>query len=400
MNKPSSFQLLKSLIAPLPVEDFLEQYFEQKHLLLQNKGRSNFDEFLTIKDLDDLLQIGILPPQAVKLVKTNYLSFNEWTSLEKQAHQVKVDIQRIFSHLQKGHSLSLIAVNRFLPKLQRWIEAFQVEMLSNARANVYITPPKAQAFARHYDTHDVFVLQIAGTKHWKVYDQITALPDETMKYNNSTIHLDNAIPKAEFTLQKGDLLYIPRGMAHEALTTNTTSIHISIGLNTLMVKHLVTHMSKIVANQVFFRKSILNFDDELLKKDLKEKLIAFVDNADINDLLEETTLQFLKSSHQNHRSNGLQQFLQQSTISEDTVVSKRIDGIYELKKVGRFIIVQFNHHQLKLPFFLEDVLESIFHQETIIVKDIKGNIKTTDKIKIVQQLVNKGLIIVNDSTQH
>ena len=32
--------------------------------------------------------------------------------------------------------------------------------------NAYITPPENQGFAAHYDTHDVFVLQVSGSKRW------------------------------------------------------------------------------------------------------------------------------------------------------------------------------------------------------------------------------------------
>jgi hypothetical protein len=35
--------------------------------------------------------------------------------------------------------------------------------------NLYLTPLGAQGFDPHYDTHEVFVLQIEGTKHWRLY---------------------------------------------------------------------------------------------------------------------------------------------------------------------------------------------------------------------------------------
>ena len=37
-------------------------------------------------------------------------------------------------------------------------------------ANLYLTPPRAQAFPPHFDTHDVFILQLEGSKQWRIYD--------------------------------------------------------------------------------------------------------------------------------------------------------------------------------------------------------------------------------------
>ena len=47
---------------------------------------------------------------------------------------------------------------------------------SRAQTNIYLTPPDAQGFAARWDTHDVFVLQVAGRKQWTVYDAKVTLP--------------------------------------------------------------------------------------------------------------------------------------------------------------------------------------------------------------------------------
>ena len=38
--------------------------------------------------------------------------------------------------------------------------------------NAYITPPQNRGFAAHYDVHDVFVLQIAGRKTWRIHEPV------------------------------------------------------------------------------------------------------------------------------------------------------------------------------------------------------------------------------------
>ena len=40
--------------------------------------------------------------------------------------------------------------------------------------NMYLTPPGTQGFAPHYDDVEVFILQLEGKKHWRVYEPRTA----------------------------------------------------------------------------------------------------------------------------------------------------------------------------------------------------------------------------------
>ena len=44
------------------------------------------------------------------------------------------------------------------------------------QANSYVTPPSSRGFSAHYDVHDVFVLQLAGRKHWTIHAPVLARP--------------------------------------------------------------------------------------------------------------------------------------------------------------------------------------------------------------------------------
>lgn len=72
--------------------------------------------------------------------------------------------------------------------------------------------------APHYDDVEVFVLQLEGSKSWKLYHPIQNLPREHSG-DFDRDELDE--PFMELTLQPGDLMYLPRGVIHEARTSNT-----------------------------------------------------------------------------------------------------------------------------------------------------------------------------------
>ena len=58
----------------------------------------------------------------------------------------------------------------------------------------------------HHDTHDVFVLQVAGEKHWRVYDPLLELPLKNQRWSKELGEAGPAV--LELTLRAGDTLYL------------------------------------------------------------------------------------------------------------------------------------------------------------------------------------------------
>ena len=54
----------------------------------------------------------------------------------------------------------------------------EIALGQRLNVNAYMTFGPGGAFAMHYDSHDVFVLQVHGSKHWFIYDQPEAAPIE------------------------------------------------------------------------------------------------------------------------------------------------------------------------------------------------------------------------------
>lgn len=98
-------------------------------------------------------------------------------------------------------------------------------------ANVYLTPPKSQGFAPHYDDIEAFVLQIEGKKEWTLYEPRSE--DEKLPRESSGNFEQGEIgePYLSVVLSPGDLLYFPRGFIHQAKTVeNSHSLHITLSV--------------------------------------------------------------------------------------------------------------------------------------------------------------------------
>ena len=122
------------------------------------------------------------------------------------------------------------------------------------QANAYYTPSSAQGFAVHHDTHDVFVLQVAGTKRWLWYEPVVELPTGDQRF--SPERHDPGEPAADFTLEPGDTLYLPRGWPHEARTADSDSLHLTIGLHPQTRLDAIRAALAECADDVEFRRTL------------------------------------------------------------------------------------------------------------------------------------------------
>lgn len=116
---------------------------------------------------------------------------------------------------------------------------------------VYLTPPDSFGVRLHNDDQDVFLMQVWGKKHWLLRDAPKLLP-----YTEEMLGKDEPVPPEkmteqimEFTMEPGDVLYIPRGFLHQAKTSKEPSLHITITVPTSdycwgvqLIKHFMSQL--------------------------------------------------------------------------------------------------------------------------------------------------------------
>ncbi|KAL8460170.1 hypothetical protein ACS0TY_031902 [Phlomoides rotata] len=91
----------------------------------------------------------------------------------------------------------------------------------SAGVNMYLTPSNSQGLACHSDDHCVFVCQLIGAKRWTVYSrpdfQLPRLYESSYSTNDMEDKNCEANGHQQILLKEGDVLYIPRGIPHEAI---------------------------------------------------------------------------------------------------------------------------------------------------------------------------------------
>ncbi|MGQ7297152.1 cupin domain-containing protein [Quadrisphaera sp. KR29] len=221
-------------------ERFAAERWNRTPLLLRAADRSwsavrGFDDLLSPADVDELLGPRGLRTPFFAMVKDGVsLPRSSYTRTANAGNQRLGDLpdpDGIARNHAEGATIVLNALHRVWPPLAVFCRDLAAELGCQTQTNVYVTPPGAQGFKPHHDTHDVLVLQVDGRKHWTIHPPAVELPLRTQPSKDlGPDPVGGRAPIIDAVLEPGDALYLPRGYLHSAQTTDERSIHLTVGL--------------------------------------------------------------------------------------------------------------------------------------------------------------------------
>ena len=389
--------LLSDLLNPVDVAEFFAEHYEKKPLVVRGNAESRFDDILTVADLDDLLRLEQIPPQSIAtLNNSDSVPMSAVFKEEDGVRRIELDADKLLKQVHKGNSVILNRLQKYQPKLRRFTNRLGHETTCQIAANVYVSPPAGQALAPHYDRHDVFILQIDGSKHWKLYDSPVPLPEK-----RHLAEFDDATLAEEFELHRGDLLYMPRGFWHQAGTTDSTSVHVTVGLYPLQTKHLVNVLQQDLAENVFFRKSLHTVKAEAggsdeLERLFKDAIAKQLASISIDDLIERATDNYITHKLPKPFGGGLTEFIRKSdALDDDSMLCCHADESYEIDASGDFCTVEFRGGKTTYPVPYKEIIERIVAVGSLRVGDISDTLSSDMKKKIASAFLGDGLVYTN-----
>jgi lysine-specific demethylase/histidyl-hydroxylase NO66 len=177
------------------------------------------------------------------------------------ADQVSDD--RLTQLFADGSTLVLQALHRVWPPILEFCQGLAAELGHPVQANAYVTPPQNQGFSAHYDVHDVFVLQLAGEKQWRIHRPVLASPLRDQPWNDRRPDVEKRATEAplmETLLKPGDCLYLPRGYLHAATALGGVSTHLTLGIHVwtrfALAQQLVHQALRTLADDPVMRASL------------------------------------------------------------------------------------------------------------------------------------------------
>jgi lysine-specific demethylase/histidyl-hydroxylase NO66 len=254
------------------------------------------------------------------------------------------------------------------------------------QANAYATPAASQGFAVHHDTHDVFVLQVAGRKRWRVYAPVLELPLGGQRWSPELG--DPGPPVDDLTLEPGDTLYLPRGWPHEAVAQEEDSLHITVGL------HVPTRLDALRAaldecgDDVEFRRALApggELPRELLDR-LAERLAP--------DAVARRARRRFVDSRRPVGDDRLAQVRRAPSLAADDLVERRPTVIAELDGT----ILRFEGKEIRFPEAARAGLVAVFAaQGPFAAADLPDDLDEAGRLVLVRRLVREGFLRVRDA---
>jgi ribosomal protein L16 Arg81 hydroxylase len=291
---------LAQLLHPVSESDFFNDYWERKPLLITRNDADWYKSLFDLASVDAILTTTDLRQPAFRLVKDGIeLPPDDYTfdlGWGQGAFERAADIDRVLSEYQGGVSIVLQALHRNWPAVAQLCRSLEKEFTHSVQANAYLTPRGSQGFKPHYDTHCVFIVQVSGEKHWKLYQSPIHLPHDSQKHGS--IPYDKGSCQTECILKAGDLLYIPRGIVHEALTGNTHSLHLTIGVTCTTWIEVIEGIASEAVRVANFRVSLpRRYVENGVSVDrveqFRQELIEFVRTADIKKVVDSAADRFV-----------------------------------------------------------------------------------------------------------
>ena len=171
----------------------------------------------------------------------------------------QVDPDGVLTEFAAGATIVLQGLHRFWPPIIDFVRGMTSDVGHPVQTNAYITPPANRGFDPHYDVHDVFVLQISGTKRWRVHEPVHRhpLPDQPWTDHREAIAARAVqAPVIDAVLEPGDCLYLPRGWVHSAEAQGDTSIHLTVGVSPFTGHDVATAVIEALASEGELRASL------------------------------------------------------------------------------------------------------------------------------------------------
>jgi lysine-specific demethylase/histidyl-hydroxylase NO66 len=222
-------------IAPFDARKFRSEYFGKRPVHIQDGAARTgllpwprFNEVLALTPYwnEETLKVFFRSRAALR---ENYCD----TADLRAGTYAPVNPAKVKALMGLGASLVANQLHRVCPEVGAVATMLEREFAARVFANVYCSFQGVQAFQTHFDLHDVFAVQAEGEKTWHIYESradapVAPLPpgDEIEKW------LTESRGKLLFEahMKPGDVLYLPRGQYHDALTGSQASLHVTFGV--------------------------------------------------------------------------------------------------------------------------------------------------------------------------
>jgi lysine-specific demethylase/histidyl-hydroxylase NO66 len=380
---------LELTLGPVEPEVFFDKHWEREPLVVKRSEPGRFDAILSLADAERIVcETGIRTP-AIRLVKEGapipaggYARDLGWGGSSFTGFAL---VDRVAEEYAAGATIVLQALNLNWHPAALYSRGLESSFGCPVQANAYWTPATARGLDVHHDTHDVFVLQVAGRKRWLFYEPVVELPLRDQKWRHGVDHAGE--PVGDVMLEPGDTLYLPRGWPHQATTEAGDSLHLTVGV------HVTTRLDALKAalgacgEDVEFRRSV--GADGKLPGDLIDRLAARLPPEQV---AERARRRFVDSRN-SVLDDQIAQVRDLDSLGLDDPVVRRWTVLSDLEETETETVLRFEGKEVRFPAQARDaLLRAHAAGGAFTAADLPGALDGPGRLVLVRRLVREGFL--------
>jgi ribosomal protein L16 Arg81 hydroxylase len=379
------------LVHPVRPEVFTAKYWERYPLVVKRRQPSYHSDLLEFCDVEELLSGAEKREDFVRCVKKG----------EAVPLEAGTGIEKPLAAFRDGATIVLQGLQRARSTLSSLSNALGSEFSCEFQINAYLTPSsggETQGLGIHYDTHDVFVLQLAGVKRWRIYESPVRLPLDTQPHH--PLAKDRGKCSLQCDLRPGDCLYIPRGFYHSAkvLKNSQASLHLTIGVHPVKWSDLIQAVLRRAARQdvqlrqslpfAFARNPVLT---PAIRRGLLDRLNALTKPKHLKAALAEVSGDLI--DRQYPVLNGHLQDLDACLkLKMTTRLARRPAIAVKTTREQGKIKLHFHGKVVSLPSYLAGVLAFIQRMPAFSAKELPASLSGREKLLLLRRLLQEGYL--------
>jgi Cupin superfamily protein len=349
-----------------------------------------YDDLLSEAEVERLVTSGGLRFPGFRLVKAGeQLAVRDYTTeipWRPSSFTGTADVDRVLAEWERGATIVLQGLHLHRPELGAFCRSLERTLGHPAQVNAYYTPRAAQGLPVHHDTHDVFVLQVSGEKRWLVYEPALELPLRNQKYKAEMGGPGE--PVHDLLLRPGDMLYLPRGWLHEALTSDSDSVHLTVGVNVVTWLDAFKAALDECGDELGFRRSIGDGDAEELVDLLRGRLTA--------DAVECRAAEKLARTRRPIRDGQLSQLRAIEELDVDTEVELRETVLVHVSEHNGSFELTFDGKEVAFPARIRDEVSWVLERDDpFTAADLPGDLDDESRLVLVRRLIREGLLRIS-----
>lgn len=211
--------ILERLIAPTAPEEFLASVYEQRWEYFPHNESllpitlAQVSEWIAAMG-DGESVVETLPHP---VTKRRYKP-------EKTAGGGQGPLDRVHDAFLQGFSMVINSLHRWSEPGLRLAQELYAAVDLPVDVYMYLTPPHSMSYGLHNDVMDAWMVQLQGSKTWKICGRNPAPWNPQIREQELT----GTCP--EVTMRGGDVLYLPFHTLHQAKTGDELSMHLTVNV--------------------------------------------------------------------------------------------------------------------------------------------------------------------------